>query len=153
MTVPADSYIIVHLADGTSNQTDLYAGSGSAGKLNNTEDRLSLFVSSQFNTKTLVDFVQWDDDGVLGNVIADNLAAAAGQWPDGDYVTNTLPGDTLGRDLHSADDNDSGDWENTYGADSGAPTPSTVKWTSPGLNLVKIGNPTVIYPGETVRYR
>lgn len=152
LALPIDSYLVIHLAGGTNSQTDLYAGSGSSGRLNNTEDRLSLFISSQFNINTLVDFVQWDDDGVLGDETADDLAVAAGQWLDGDYVTSALKGDTLGRDRHSTDDNGSTDWENTCGVDSGAPTPSAVNWTSPGLNLTKIAAPTVIYPGESVVY-
>jgi hypothetical protein len=143
---------VIHLANGTNNQTNLYAGSDSFGKLSNTEDRLSLFVLSQFNTNTLVDFVQWDDNGTLGDETADDLAVAAGQWPDGDYVASTLPGDTLGRDRYSTDDNGPTDWENNCGIDSGAPTPGAVNWTSPGLNLTKNVNPTVVYPGENVMY-
>ena len=152
LALPVDSYVVIHLGDGTNSQSDLYAGSGASDKLNNTEDRLSLFVSSQFNTNTLADFVQWDDDGVLGDETADDLAVAAGQWSDGDHVTSALTGDTLGRDRHSTDENDSTDWENTCGIDSGAPTAGAINWTSPGLNLTKSAAPTVIYPGESVAY-
>ncbi len=152
LALPVDSYVVIYLEDGTNNQSDLYAGSGSSGRLNNAEDRLSLFASSQFNTNTLIDFVQWDDNGVFGDETADDLAVAAGQWPDGDYVTSALTGDTLGRDRQGTDEDNSTDWENTCGVDSGAPTPGAINWTSPGLNLTKSVAPTVIYPGERVVY-
>ncbi len=147
-----DSYVVIHLTDGTDSQTDLYAGSGTAGALNDTEGRVSLFAEAQFDINTLIDFVQWDDDGILSHTTGDNLAATAGQWSDGDYVTSTLQGDTLGRDRYSSDTNDAADWENTGGIHSGAPTPCAVNWTHPGLNLIKIADPVVIYPGETVLY-
>ena len=147
-----DSYVVIHLTDGTDSQTDLYAGSGTAGALNDTEGRVSLFAETQFDTNTLIDFVQWDDDGILSNTTGDNLAATAGQWSDGDYVTSTLQGDTLGRDRYSTDTNDANDWENTGGIDSGAPTSGAVNWTHPGLNINKIADPVVTYPGGNVLY-
>ncbi|RLC91176.1 MAG: hypothetical protein DRI79_03550, partial [Chloroflexi bacterium] len=147
-----DSYILIHLTDGTDTQTDLYAGWGTVGALNDTEGRIYLFSSSDFRQDTVVDFVQWDDDGNLTNDDGDNLAAIAEQWADGDYVTSTLPGDTLGRDRYSSDANDADDWENTGGIHSGAPTPGAINWTHAGLNLLKIAEPAMIEAGGTVTY-
>ena len=147
-----DSYILIHLTDGTDTQTDLYAGWGTVGALNDTEGRIYLFSSSDFRQDTVVDFVQWGDDGNLTNDDGDNLAAIAEQWADGDYVTSTLPGDTLGRDRYSSDANDADDWENTGGIHSGAPTPGAINWTHAGLNLLKIAKPAMIEAGGTVTY-
>lgn len=147
-----DSYILIHLTDGTDTQTDLYAGWGTVGALNDTEGRIYLFSSSDFRQDTVVDFVQWDDDGNLTNDDGDNLAAIAEQWADGDYVTSTLPGDTLGRDRYSSDANDADDWENTGGIHSGAPTPGAIvekHRTLESLNmlLAHLKPPLAVLPG------
>jgi len=152
LVLPTDGYVVIHLAEGTDTQSDLYAGKDSEGLLNDTEGRVFLFGSSEFDANTMIDFVQWDDDGTLSDATGDDLAAIAGQWSDGGYVESPQPGDTLGRDRYSSDTNDDLDWENTGGIHSGAPTHNAVNWTNPGLNLNKIAVPTAVNPAGTVTY-
>ncbi len=152
--LPPDGYVVIHLTDKiTDTQSDLYTGSSLAGTLNDDEDRLALYASADQTPNSLIDFVQWDDDGVLSNTTADNNAAIAGQWPDGGWVQrNPVAGRTLGRDRYSNDNDQPADWENTGGVDSSMPTPGGVNWSNPGLTLEKIASASSVYAGDTVTY-
>jgi LruC domain-containing protein len=134
-----DGYLTVHLSGGTNNVTNLYTGQEYAGALGDQEDQVALYTSSTHSTGTLVDFVQWDNDGVLADPNDDSLAAAAGQWPKGAYVPSPLPGATLGRDRASTDHNLVADWDNSGGADAAAPTQGTINVTIPGADFTPPG--------------
>jgi len=118
--IPNDGYIRVHLSAGPDTLTDLFAGPATLG---DPEGRLSLYANAVHDPTTLVDFVQWDDDGNLTDPAADDLAAQAGLWPNGGWVQNTGAGQSLGRDRNATDAHVPADWENTGGVDSTRPTP------------------------------
>ncbi len=147
--IPNNGYLTLHLGSGTDTATDLYIGADSvanmytgqdyAGAQGDLEGRVALYSGSTHNSTTLVDFVQWDDNGQFAYPNADTLAASAGQWTKGDYVPSPDPGATLGRDRFSTDNNTSGDWDNSGGIDAAAPTLGALNVTLPGVDTIPPG--------------
>jgi len=130
--IPNDGYIVVHLAEGSDTATDFYTGAAAAGALHNTEDQVSLYSGSTHDTASLVDFIQWDNDGTFSGPADDDLAVAAGQWSNNTYVATPAAGQSVGRDRNATDNHAAADWDNSGGADAAAPTRGAINVTISG---------------------
>lgn len=133
--IPNDGYLTLHLGDGTDTSTDLYTGQDFAGALGDDEDQAALYASSTHATATLVDFVQWNAEGILNDPNDDTLAASAGQWVKGTAVLAPAQGSSLGRDRAASDQNTMADWENSAGVSAATGTPGAINITIPGADI------------------
>jgi len=143
--LPNDGYLVIHLGDGADTLTDLYTGHEYAGALDDDEDQVALYSGGLHSTVSLVDFVQWDDDGELREPDDDILAANAAQWVKGSYVSAPVSGASVGRDRAAVDQNQAADWENSGGSDAAASTPGAINVTIPGADFVPPGLVTVFH--------
>ncbi len=133
--VANDAYIVVHLGAGTDDATNFYAGAGSVDALDGTEEALSLYNASAHTTQTLIDFVQWDDNGVFARPGKEAIAVAASQWISNTYVTSADVNQSIGRDRNATDRNTATEWDNTGGADAAAPTRGAINVTIAGADV------------------
>ncbi|NUM43488.1 MAG: lamin tail domain-containing protein [Anaerolineales bacterium] len=133
--IPNDGYLTIYLGNGTNTPTDLYTGQDFAGALHDHEDQVSLYTNSVHTVATLVDFVQWDNNGTLSEPGDDTLAANAGQWNNDTVVPAPTQGTTIGRDRTATDQNLAADWENSGGPDAAVGTAGAINVTIPGADV------------------
>ncbi|MCA9971919.1 MAG: lamin tail domain-containing protein, partial [Anaerolineales bacterium] len=134
--IPNDGYFVVYLGDGSSTAADFYTGAAYAGALHDAEDQVALYTGPIHDTTTLVDFVQWDDDGALAHPADDDLAAQAGKWPDGAAVPAPVQGQSLGRDRNTTNSDTPADWDASGGPDSaGVLTPGALNHSIPNAHI------------------
>ncbi|MCA9935423.1 MAG: lamin tail domain-containing protein, partial [Anaerolineales bacterium] len=141
--IPNDGYIAIYLGDGLNGGSAYFTGADFAGALGNSEDQVALYTGPIHDTTTLIDFVQWDDDGVLASPGDDDLAAAAGKWPEGGFVTAPAAGQSLGRDRSATNTFAPLDWDSTGGPNSaGVVTPQAINVSIPGADVAAPGTVT-----------
>jgi len=129
VTIPAGGIIVIHVGkSGTNTSTDIFISS--MGSLNASASDLSFYSNGSFsNPSSIRDFVQW---GSSGNG-RESVAASAGIWTAGDFVTDVAEGHSIEYD---GDGNSSSDWsdqpEPTIGQENGVLTPAPSISVQPG---------------------
>ena len=111
--------------------------------MNISEDQVAIYKSATHSTSSIVDFVQWGTGGVLKDATQDDIAVAAGLWPNGTMVAAAASGNSLGRDRYATNNNSQADWNNAGGKDSNRPTRGVINIAIPGADTTppaSVGN-------------
>ena len=104
-TLQPHARVILHInSSGPTTQTHIYTGLSS--NMNNTSGSITLFSSLDHTVDTIVDFVQYGDDGQTW----ESIAAQAGIWTMGDFIEGAPEGMSLNLDPDGNDTNSSANW-------------------------------------------
>jgi hypothetical protein len=127
--VEAKKCVIVHWnTEGTNTQIDLYTGSAGFSNMGNTSGWVALFSSSEHNSSTIVDYLEYG----AGGQTWESAAVSAGIWMAGDYVVDVEEGHSL---EYLGTGNSSLDWRDQPNPTPGSfiPEPATLVLMSSGL--------------------